>query len=109
MTYYVYGDIYLKHTEWVDEYLRNINSFIERHKGIVLSRSINMEKVEGDREIPSNVILVEFPNREAALNFFNDPTYQSLRKLRLEGATSEFTMFPSEDLATLGIGNTSGA
>ena len=108
MTYYVYGEIYLKHTEWVDEYLSNINSFIERHKGIVLSRSLNMEKVEGDREIPSNVILVEFSNRKAALNFFSDPAYQSLRKLRLEGATSEFTLFPSEDLAILGIGNISG-
>lgn len=108
MTYYVYGDIYLKHTKWLEEYLANINSFIERHEGIVLSRSINMEKVEGDREIPSNVILIEFPDRDAALNFFNDPTYQSLRKLRLEGAISEFTLFPSEDLAILGIGNSSG-
>ena len=105
MTYYVYGDIYLKNSEWIGKYLSEINSFIKKHKGIVLSRSINMEKVEGDREVPSNVILIEFPNREAALNFFDDPTYQSLRKLRLEGATSEFTLFPSEDLA---LGNISG-
>ena len=101
MTYYVYGDITLKHTHWVREYLRTINAFIEKHGGRVLSRTVRMEKVEGDRELPTNVILVEFPDRESALGFFADPDYQPLRRLRLEGANSEFTLFPAEDLALM--------
>lgn len=99
MTCYVFGDIYLKHADWVEEYLSRINAFIEAHDGRVLSRSVNMEKVEGDRALPTNVILIEFPNREAALGFFEDPDYQPLRALRIDGAVSEFTMFPAEDLA----------
>ncbi len=99
MTYYAYGDITLKHTRWVEEYLREINAFIERHGGRVLSRSIRMEKIEGDRPLPTNVILVEFPDRDAALAFFDDPDYQPLRRLRRDGAVSEFTLFPAEDLA----------
>lgn len=101
MTHYVYGDIYLKQPDWIEEYLRDINSFIEKHGRRVLSRTIKMEKVEGDRELPTNVILVEFPTREAALGFFEDPDYQPLRKLRRDGAISEFAMFPAEDLAML--------
>jgi uncharacterized protein (DUF1330 family) len=100
VTHYVYGEICLKHAEWVEAYLREINSFVEKHDGRVLSRTIKMEKVEGNRELPTNVILVVFPTREAALGFFDDPSYQPLRKLRLDGATSEFVMFPAEDLAT---------
>ena len=101
MKYYVYGEIFLKHAEWVQEYLRDINSFIEKHGGRVLSRSIKMEKVEGERELSTNVILLEFPNRQTAVDFFDDPDYQPLRKMRLEGSVSEFVMFPAEDLAIL--------
>ena len=100
MKYYVYGEIYLKHDEWVQEYLRDINSFIEKNGGRVLSRSIKMEKVEGIRELSTNVILLEFPSRQTAVDFFDDPDYQPLRKMRLEGSVSEFVMFPAEDLAT---------
>jgi len=99
MKYYVYGEIFLKHGEWVREYLRGINSFIEKHGGRVLSRSIKMEKVEGERDLSTNVILLEFSNRQTAIDFFDDPHYQPLRKMRLEGSVSEFVMFPAEDLA----------
>ena len=102
MKYFVYGDIYLHNGDWVEEYISGINAFIEKHDGKVLSRSINMEKVEGDRDLPTNVILVEFPNKQAALNFFEDPKYQPLRQTRLDGAVSEFTLFPAVDLALFG-------
>ena len=101
MAYYVYGDIVLKHQDWVEEYLSKINQFIEKHRGIVLSRTIRMEKIEGVRPLPTNVILVEFPDRSSAVSFFEDTEYQPLRQLRLDGATSEFTLFPAEDLAEI--------
>ena len=98
MKYYAYGDITLKHREWVKEYLGSVNSFIERHGGRVLSRTTKMEKLEGTRALPTNVILVEFPDRQSAFDFLEDPAYQPLRKLRMDGADSEFTLFPAEDL-----------
>ena len=106
MKYFVYGDIYVRNGSWVEEYVRAINAFIEKHDGKVLSRSVNMEKVEGDRDLPTNVILVEFPNRQAAIDFFEAPKYQPLRQSRIDGANSEFTLFPAEDLALLGAQST---
>ena len=103
MTYYVYGEITLKHQDWVEAYLQNINAFIEKHGGQVLSRTIRMEKVEGRRVLPTNVILLQFSDRESALSFFDDPEYQQLRQLRIDGATSEFILFPAEDLAVVGL------
>ena len=102
MTYYAYGEITLKHQDWIEEYLGKINQFIGKHRGIVLSRTIRMMKIEGARVLPTNVILVEFPDRSSAIRFFEDPDYQPLRQLRLDGATSEFTLFPSEDLVEIG-------
>jgi uncharacterized protein (DUF1330 family) len=99
MTRYAYGEIILKKTNWVGEYVRKIKPFIEKHGGRVLSRTTRMEKVEGARSLPTNVILVEFPDRESACAFFNDPDYQPLRALRVDGSVSEFTLFPAEDLA----------
>lgn len=100
MTYYAYGEITLKSREWVGEYLAKINSFIEKHRGKVLSRTLRMEKIEGSRPLPTNVILLEFPDRDSALSFVDDPDYQPLRALRTAGSASEFTLFPAEDLAT---------
>lgn len=103
MKYYAHGEITLKHQDWVQTYIVEVNAFIERHGGCVLSRSIKMEKIEGETPLPTNVILIEFPSRDAALAFFNDPEYQPLRQTRLNGAESEFTLFPSEDLAVTGL------
>jgi uncharacterized protein (DUF1330 family) len=99
MKCYVYGEVTLKTREWVGAYLARINPFISKHGGIVLSRSIGMHKIEGERPLPTNVILVEFASREQALAFFADPEYQPLRRLRTDGSVSEFTLFPAEDLA----------
>ena len=100
MSYYALGEITLKNSAWVKEYLRSINAFIEKHEGRILSRTVKMEKLEGTRALPTNVILVEFPNRQSAFDFLNDPEYQPLRRSRLEGSSSEFLLFPGEDLAT---------
>lgn len=99
MTYYAMGEITLKSKDWVRAYLDKINAFIECHDGRVLSRTLQLEKVEGERPLPTNVILIEFPSREAAFAFFNDPEYQPLRRLRREGSNSEFVLFPAEDFA----------
>ena len=99
MTCYVVGEITLKTQDWVIEYLGEINAFIHRHGGRVLSRTVKLEKVEGDRVLPTNIILIEFPDRDAAMGFFDDPAYQPLRKLRQAGSVSDFVLFPAEDLA----------
>jgi len=99
LTYFVMGEITLRNDDWVVEYVTNINAFIEKHGGKVLSRSIDVETIEGERPLPTNVILIEFPDRQSALSFFDDPDYQTLRRLRQAGSNSEFILFPAEDLA----------
>jgi len=99
VTYYVMGEITVHSMDWVTEYLQKVGQFINKYKGRVLSRSLKMEIIEGERDLPANVILIEFPTKNAALSFFNDPDYQPVRRLRREGSRSEFILFPAEDIA----------
>lgn len=97
--YYVFGEITLTDDDWVSEYLHGINAFIAKHGGEVLSRSINMERLEGDAALPTNVILIGFATKDEAEGFFTDADYQPLRERRIAGSRSIFTGFPAEDLA----------
>lgn len=97
--HYAFGEITVTDFDWVRAYLAGVNAFIEKHGGKVLARTLDMTKVEGERAPPTNVILVEFPSKEAATAFFEDPDYQPLRATRLAGSISEMTLFPAEDLA----------
>jgi uncharacterized protein (DUF1330 family) len=96
--YYTFGEVILTSQDWVREYLTHINGFIERHGGRVLSRTVNMDKREGERALPTNVILIEWPSKDAADACFNDPDYQPLKARRQAGSKSEFVGFPAEDL-----------
>lgn len=97
--YYAYREITLKNQDWVLEYLRNIGPFIVKNRGVVLSRSINMRRLEGEIPLPTNVILIGFPSKEDADAFFGDAEYQPLRSKRVAGSISLFTGFPAEDLS----------
>lgn len=97
--YYSFGEVTLSDDGWVREYLATVNGHIEKHGGRVLARTVNMERSEGERPLPTNVILVEWPSREAALAMIDDPDYQPLKAKRQAGSRAEFYLFPAEDLA----------
>jgi len=99
MTYYIMGEVTVRTPEWIRPYVKDINAFIAKHGGRVLSRSVNMEAFEGRPTLPTNVVLIEFPSREAATRFFEDPDYRPLRDLRRDGSRSDFIGFPAEDLS----------
>ncbi len=69
MKYFVYGDIYLRNGDWVEQYIRGINGFIEKHEGKVLSRSVNMEKIEADPNLERFQILDGTPPTITPPNF----------------------------------------
>jgi len=99
VTYYIMGEVTVRSPEWIRPYVADINAFIAKHGGRVLSRSVNMETFEGREALPTNVVLIAFPSREAAAAFFDDPAYRPLRDQRRSGSHSAFIGFPAEDLA----------
>ena len=48
-----------------------------------------MERLEGQRALPSVMILLEFPSLEQAKAWYNDPAYAHLIHVRQTGAEAE--------------------
>ena len=103
MKYYAIVSLNLRNDSWVGDYLPNVTSLVEQHGGNYLARTGNFERVEGDRSSnPDLQVIIEWPSKEAALAFYNDPAYQPYLQSRLAGAGSDFFLVAGEDIAVTG-------
>jgi uncharacterized protein (DUF1330 family) len=59
-----------------DIYLAKTIPFIEKHGGRYLTKGGSHEMLEGD--LPTRVVIVEFPSKDAAKAWYNDPGYRPL-------------------------------
>lgn len=73
-----------------DIYLAKTIPFIEKHGGRYLTKGGSHEMLEGDK--PTRVVIVEFPSKEAARAWYNDPGYQPLIPDRHAAAKSTMTL-----------------
>ncbi len=62
-------------------YVAKIPAFIDRHGGRYLVRGVEPETLEG-AWTPQRMVILEFPSREAAKAFLDDPDAQTLFDLR---------------------------
>lgn len=100
-----YGCVQLRFEDdsWLREYARNVTPLVERHGGRYLARTRTMEKIEGQRELPTVFVLVEWPSQEAFHAFYEDPAYQEFKHLRHDHSDDELIQVGGEDIAkTLG-------
>ncbi|MEM6795249.1 MAG: DUF1330 domain-containing protein, partial [Acidobacteriota bacterium] len=71
-----------------------------KHGGRYLARTANHEQIEGETEEAALRILIEWPSRESALAFMQDPEYVPHLKSRTEGSRSlHFLIEATDDLA----------
>jgi uncharacterized protein (DUF1330 family) len=99
MTYYAVVKVTIKDQAWVPEYLAPVTVLVEKHGGKYIARTATMERLEGDEELPSVFVIIEWPSKEAAKAFYEDPEYQPYLKKRLAGAKNEFVLVAGEDIA----------
>lgn len=89
MAAYIIYETTITDTSWREEYGVRVKPLLEKYGGKVLVRDNAPERVEGDRDLPTVVIIIEFPDRAAADGWHNDPDYQPLLKLRQTGSSAE--------------------
>ena len=70
---------------------QRIPAFIQRHGGRYLVQGEVPTVMEGDWQ-PQRVVVIEFPSRESAQTFLQDPDAQSLFALRHNTATSKLIL-----------------
>lgn len=85
---------------WVADYIGPANRLVAKHGGKYLARTATHEQLEGAADPAALRIVIEWPTREAAVSFMNDPDYAPHLKARTKGSTSfHFLIDGKDDLA----------
>lgn len=101
MPAYVIGKLTVNNWDWYREYRSVTEPLVERHGGRYLIKGGDSEKLEGSEPLGHALVLIEFPDRQAAQNWYRDPGYSRMIGLRKTcGVTTELTLvegFPRID------------
>ena len=81
MPAYVIANIRVTDTERYENYVANVPALIEKHGGRYRVRGGQTRGREGQGK-PDRLVVLEFPDRDAAMAFYNDPDYRPFRELR---------------------------
>ncbi len=73
-----------------ERYVLAAQPLLEKHGGEILVADDEAKMIEGDGA-EENVI-VKFDSEAAAMNFYNDPDYQSIRQIRLDATKNGMLM-----------------
>lgn len=99
MTVFLIADIKVTDGSWVPDYAANVHKLVEKHGGKYLSRSGNIETVEGTDKDSTLIAIIEFPSRSALGAFAADPAYAPFGKARQAGSISNFHVIDDTDIA----------
>ena len=98
MKYYAVAELEVTDRSWARDYIQNVTGIVEKHGGRYLSRTSNVERLEGQRSNPHVFLIIEWPSKEAAQTFYNSAEYQPYLKRRLAGSKGEFVLVAGEDM-----------
>ncbi|MEZ8099091.1 DUF1330 domain-containing protein [Vibrio bivalvicida] len=82
------------HESHQKDYLPSAHAILHKHGGKALAVTEDIDVREGSMP-QGRVILVEFPSKQAAEAFYNDPDYQPLKKLRSTLLDADMAIFDS--------------
>lgn len=99
MTVYIIADVEVTDKAWIPEYAKNVHDIVHKHGGKYLSRSANIEILEGEPLPTTLIALLEFPNAKAAKAFATDPEYAPFGSARQAGSNSRFQLIDDTDVA----------
>ena len=87
MKVYLIAHIEVTNPELMEEYRAQVPKIVAKYQGKYLVRGGKTEVIEGDY-FKHRIVLLEFPNKECANNFYNSDDYAPLKMLRLEAGNN---------------------
>jgi uncharacterized protein (DUF1330 family) len=99
MKYYATVGLTMKDDAWVADYLPNVTDLVTKHGGKYLARTATIDRLEGSGAPANLQVILEWPSKEAAQAFYNDPDYRPYRDARQKGSDCEFYLVAAEDIA----------
>lgn len=101
MKYYCIAEIEITDRDWIPDYVANVTKMVEAAGGRYLARTAQVEKIEGEGDTPLFMLVMEWPSREAAIDFYESAAYRPYRTARQGGSTSNFFLVAGEDVAQI--------
>ena len=99
MSVYMIADIRVTDNEWIPAYAASVHELVHKHGGKYLSRSGNIETLEGSPLDTNLIALIQFPSPQAVNGFLADPEYAPFAAARKNGSESRFQLIDDTDLA----------
>lgn len=99
MPVYLIADVKVTDDAWIPNYAEKVHDIVAKHGGKYLSRSGNIETIEGEGLDTTLIALIQFPSRDALDAFVNDPEYAPHGEARQKGSVSRFHVIDDTDLA----------
>jgi uncharacterized protein (DUF1330 family) len=101
MRCYAIAEMEIIDPSWVQEYVKRVTPLVEARGARFLTRTVNAEKLEGERDKAQVYLLIEWPSKEVALEFYDSEEYRPYREARVAGSRNELTLVPAEDITGL--------
>lgn len=98
MAYFSVLDVTPTTDEWIPAYLPTANELVVKHGGKYIARTTTHEQVEGKEGAAVGLrIIIDWPSKEAALAFMNDPEYAPHLAARTAGSVSNHYLIDAKD------------
>jgi len=97
MTYYSVLDVTPTTEDWIPDYIGPATELVAKHGGKYIARTASHERLEGTGENAALRIIIEWPSKEAATAFMNEPGYVPHLKARTAGSVSNHYLIEGRD------------
>ena len=87
MSGYAIFNLNVNNPENYKEYVSKVKSVVEKFGGEYLVRGGEMNIIEGDWPNERNIV-IKFPSREKAMEWYNSEEYKPIRQIRHDNAVS---------------------
>ena len=98
MKHYAVAELDVTDPAWIRDYVANVTPMVERYGGRYLARTASIETLEGEQPQPQVVLLIEWPTRAAAQEFYDSEEYRPYREARRAGARNRFMIVAGDDV-----------
>jgi len=98
MKYYAVAELDVTDQGWVRDYVAEVTPMVERRGGRYLARSARLERIEGEQALPQVLLIIEWPSKQAADEFYESDEYRPHREARRAGAQNRFMLVAGEDV-----------
>ncbi|MGF1552580.1 MAG: DUF1330 domain-containing protein [Paracoccaceae bacterium] len=99
MAHYIIAHVTVTDDAWVPDYAAQVHDIAAKHGGKYLSRSGNIEALEGEVKVPTLIAIIEFPDAKSAKAFATDAEYAPHMQARREGSRGTFVLIDDTDVA----------